>query len=199
MSGAFEQVWDFVKDLEIIDTHEHLAHTEQARTRETDVLKEYLYHYFSRDLISAGLSMAAYNRAVDHRFPIQERWALVEPYWEVCRNTGYGRALDIAARDLYGVERICRSTLDQLDHGFKESLKPGHFHKVLKEKSRIRISLLDENLDCDKAFFRSVARLDYFVKPAGISDIRRANGKAEFESAPLMIGWRHAKLCSTTA
>lgn len=174
MSKVFEQIWDYVKDLEIIDTHEHLAHTEEARNRDTDFLKEYLYHYFSRDLISAGLSMAAYNRAVDNRHSLQERWALVEPYWEVCRNTGYGRALDIAARDLYGVEKICRSTLDQLDKGFKESLKPGHFRKVLKEKSKIRISLLDENLDCDKTFFRSVVRLDYFVKPTGISDIRKA-------------------------
>jgi glucuronate isomerase len=154
MTRAFEQIHDHVQSLDIIDTHEHLPHREEARDRDTDVLKEYLLHYFNRDLMSAGLSQKDYQAVVDHSRPLLERWDLVEPYWNAARHTGYGRALAFAARDLYGVPRIDRSTISRLNDEFQKSLSPGHFHRVLKEKSRISVSILDSNLDCDRTFFR---------------------------------------------
>jgi glucuronate isomerase len=54
MNRIFEEIFNYVKDLEIIDTHEHLPCLEDMREKDTDVLKEYLTHYFSRDLISSS-------------------------------------------------------------------------------------------------------------------------------------------------
>ena len=167
----YEEIFDYVKDLEIIDTHEHLPYREDARNKDTDVLKEYLTHYFNRDLISAGLKISDFQKVIDNKLPLTERWKLVEPYWEAARNTGYGRALDISAKGLYGIDRICGETIEGLNEAFLKSLKQGHFRKVLKEKSKIKISLLDSNLECDKAFFRSVYRLDNFIYPKTRGDI----------------------------
>jgi len=173
MNKIFEEIFNYVKDLEIIDTHEHLPAFENEREKDTDVLKEYLTHYFNRDLISAGLSIDDYQKVLNNKVSLIKRWKLVEPYWEVARNTGYGRALDVSVKALYGVEKIHRSTIEHLNKAFLDSLKPGHFKKILKEKSKIKVSLLDSNLECDKSFFRSVYRLDNFIYPNTGDDIER--------------------------
>jgi hypothetical protein len=164
MDHIYNEILNYVNTLEIIDTHEHLPGREEARDKQTDVLKEYLTHYFNRDLISAGLG-AAHEKVIDPKLPLMERWELVEPYWEAARYTGYGRALDISVQALYGIERISRETLLLLNEAFQRSLQPGHYQKVLKEKSKIVYSLLDQNLYCDPTFFRSVYRLDHFIAP----------------------------------
>jgi len=46
MTKTFKEIFSYVKGLEIIDTHEHLPYCESAREKDTDVLKEYLTHYF---------------------------------------------------------------------------------------------------------------------------------------------------------
>ena len=114
MDHIYQEIFDYVNTLEIIDTHEHLPGREESRDKQTDVLKEYLIHYFNRDLISAGLG-AAYEKVIDHKLPLMERWELVEPYWEAARYTGYGRALDISAQALYGIEGITRETIEPLN------------------------------------------------------------------------------------
>jgi hypothetical protein len=178
MHKAYEPIHDHVLSLEIYDTHEHLPFKEDAREKGTDVLREYLQHYFSRDLISAGLPLADYEKVRDHTRALRERWDLVEPYWNAARHTGYGRALALAARDLYGVPRIDRSTICRLDDEFQKSLAPGHFRKVLKEKGRIALSILDSNLECDPAFFRSTYNLGGLVYPRNLNDVNRIAAEA---------------------
>ena len=175
MQNTYEELFDYVSKLEIIDTHEHLPAFESERDKDTDVLKEYLLHYFCRDLISAGLTAADFKKVANNHLPLMERWKIVEPYWKVSRNTGYGRALDIAVKALYGIDKISRATIEELNSAFLKSLEPGHFKKVLKDMSHIKISLLDSNLNCDKSFFRSVYRLDNFICPASGTDIENAS------------------------
>ncbi|MHB8278438.1 MAG: amidohydrolase family protein, partial [Candidatus Humimicrobiaceae bacterium] len=95
-------------------THEHLPSFEADRERDTDVLKEYLSHYFSCDLISAGFSKSDYKKIIESKLPIMEKWKLVEPYWEVSKYTGYGRSLEIAAKGIYGIDGISKSTIEEL-------------------------------------------------------------------------------------
>ncbi|MFW6271080.1 MAG: amidohydrolase family protein [Bacillota bacterium] len=161
-----QELFEYIKNLKIIDTHEHLPAAEDKRDRDTDVLREYLAHYFSRDLISAGLKKDDYEKVMGRELSIREKWELVEPYWDVCRNTGYGRSLDIAVNELYNIEEINGSTINKLNDKFQKTLKQdNHFEKVLKEKCNIEISLLDGEFDSDEKFFRNVVRLDHFIYP----------------------------------
>ena len=61
---------------------------------------------------------------------------------------------------------------------FQESLAPGHYRRVLKEKSHIAVSILDSNLDCDRAFFRSTYNLGGFVYPRNLNDVNRIAAEA---------------------
>ena len=181
-----EKLREFVFGLTIMDTHEHLPSREELRDRDTDVLKEYLAHYFNRDLLSAGLPRADYDTIMTARLPIREKWALVEPYWEACRYTGYGRALDISVRELYGIARHFRGTIEPLNERFLASLRPGHFRRVLQdlcriEKSLLNVETLEERFDprversvhCDRELFVPVYIVDNLVMPLGWPAIQR--------------------------
>ena len=180
MDRLYDQLREYVFSLEILDTHEHVPGREESRPRENDVLGEYLSHYFSCDLVSAGLTPEQLDVARDPARPLRQRWQLIEPYWEAARNTGYGRALDVAARDLYGLDRIDGGTIGPLNEAFCAARAAGRtYENVLKEKSKIRLSILDSDLDCDQRFFRSTLRLDDFVTVSdqgGLRDLARRAG-----------------------
>jgi len=143
MSTYYNELLDHIQPMEIIDTHEHLP-VESERPQETDVLAEWLRHYFSSDLVSAGLSDSDLEASRDSSRDIKNRWKIVEPYWRAAESTGYGRALTIAAKDLYGIDRIDADTIEQLDRLFRESRsRGGHYQFVLREKSRIALSIRD--------------------------------------------------------
>ncbi|HZJ57550.1 MAG TPA: amidohydrolase family protein [Clostridia bacterium] len=178
MRNTFDEIFEYVKELDIIDSHEHLPHREDAREKDTDVIIEYLAHYFNRDLISAGLSSEDFRRVMDPGMPIMEKWDIVEPFWNYSRYTGYGRALDISVKAIYDIDGISGETIGDLNDAFKGSLKPGHFKKVLKDMSKIEVSLLDANLECDPYFFKSVYRLDDFIYPKSHRDVAEIERKS---------------------
>lgn len=173
---VYNEIYTQIAEMTIIDTHEHLPCEEGTREKQTDVLKEYLTHYFNRDLLSAGLPPEDHEKAIDEALPLMERWKLVEPYWELCRYTGYGRALDLSVTGLYGIDGISGSTIEILNQKFLRSLEPGTFGRVLKEKSKIAVSILDsltdEKLKVDPAFFKPVFRIDDLVFPQNWNTIR---------------------------
>jgi hypothetical protein len=179
--NTHDEMLEYIAGLEIIDTHEHLPHCEGARPPGNDVLAEWLRHYFSCDLVSAGLSEGDLERVRDPRGDLLERWQLAEPYWHAAESTGYGRSLALAARDLYGIERVERDSIVELNRRFQEAREEGvHYEYVLKEKSRIRCSVLDSNLDADPQFFVSAVRFDGYLMPTHRRDVVAAGHRVGF-------------------
>lgn len=178
MANSCDQIYDFIRSLEVIDTHEHLPGREELREQHTDVLREYLSVYFNSDLISAGLPRREYQRVIDPEIPLMVRWRIVEPFWESVRYTGYGRALDIAVKEIYGVDGVRENTIESLNGAFQTGLSKGHFERVLKQKCRIRVGILDADLDCDRNFFRSAYRIDQLIYPRTMRDIEQVSGEA---------------------
>jgi len=141
--STYTELLDHIQSLKIIDTHEHLPF-EADRPKETNVLQEWLTHYFSCDLVSAGLSDDGLATVRDSRKDIKDSWRIAEPYWRAAESTGYGRSLSIAARDLYGIDRIDADTIGPLNEAFKAARdRGGHYNFVLKEKSGIAVSIRD--------------------------------------------------------
>lgn len=164
--SAYEKILEHIEGLEIVDTHEHLPGRDADRPKDTDVLAEWLTHYFSCDLVSAGLSDADLARARDSRGDLMERWKLVAPFWHAARSTGYGRSLDLAARDIYGVPGVSAETILDLDKQFRLARSKGHhYRRVLKKKSKIAVSIVDSNPGADPDFFAWVMRFDEFLCP----------------------------------
>lgn len=191
LANACQDLLGCIDELEILDSHEHLP-MESNRPQDTDVLAEWLTHYFSCDLVSAGLPDDGLARARDSRVDLMERWRLVEPYWEAARSTGYGRSLDLAASGIYGIPAVRGDTIAALDEAFKAARTRGaHYQRVLKELSRIRLSVVDSNLECDRDFFASAVRLDRFIMPEHRAQIRD-EGRAVGLPVHSLADWEEA-------
>lgn len=159
-ASLYESLFAQISQLPVIDTHEHLWWNEEDSYRhETDVLQEYLSHYLRSDVISAGLRPADLQTVLDPRLPIAQRWAVVEPYWEASRYTGYGRALDLSVRAIYGIDGVRRDTVEALNEAFLRERRPGHYRHVLRDLCNIQTSLLDVwtfRLEGENDLFRRV-------------------------------------------
>lgn len=163
----YNEIYEYVKTLKIIDTHEHLNSKELKQNYKSDILSEYLIHYFSCDLISAGFTDIEKIRS--NEISIMEKWDLVEDYWNKSKYTGYGRSLEFAARDLYDINGINRENIEELNKRFLDTRTKGnHYDYVLKEKSNIEVSILgDYEQDYDKRYFKCAKRLEQYLQPEG--------------------------------
>ncbi len=183
MADVNKELLDYLSSIEIFDTHEHLPPYEEVRAKNTDILKEYMAQYFGTDMISAGLPVKEFEKMFKTSIPLMDRWIIAEKYWNICRYTGHGRALDLSVKELYSIDQINRETIEELNAQFQKSLKPGHYKKVLKEVSKIRISINDryenQSLDCDKDFFKSACHLDHFIVPSTKDSLVRAEVEGE--------------------
>ena len=183
MTVINNELLEYLNSIEIFDTHEHLHPYEDARDRNTNILKEYMAQYVTTDMISAGLPVRELEKLFDTSVPLMDRWMIAEKYWNICRYTGHGRALDLSVKELYGIDRINRETIEELNAQFQKSLEPGHYRKVLKELSRIRISINDrfenQSLDCDKEYFRNAFRLDHFTAPSTKASLAQVKDEGE--------------------
>jgi len=170
-----ETLEQFVENLWIIDTHEHLVPENERVNAKADPLQTFLLQYASSDLISAGLKVEDYAVIMNPSTPIEERWAALEPFWEKASNTGYFDALRMAAKDLYGVDDINAKTIKRLKEKMEETNKIGLYKWVLKDKAKIKLSILDpinDNIEVDRSLFAPVVRLEDFIMLRSREDVK---------------------------
>ncbi len=168
--GLKDRIYRELLSIPVIDTHEHLWHDESSIYKEDDdVLREYLIHYMKSDVISAGLKPALFQQVIDHDLRISERWKIVEPFWESARYTGYGRALDLSVKTIYGIDGVHANTIEDLNTAFLSRRKPGHYAYVLRDLCNIEISLLDVwtfHFDHGNDLFKRVWQAQNFLEPS---------------------------------
>lgn len=129
-----------MRQWQVIDCHEHLPEEAERLAKPVDVLTLFS-HYTHNDLINAGLSREDYDRTQDHSLPLAERWALVRPYWERIRFTGYSRPILLAVRHFYGCDDLNDDTYEVISQRMEAANTPGLYHRVLREACNIRLCL----------------------------------------------------------
>jgi uncharacterized protein len=184
----YSQLRAEVESIPIVDTHEHLI-DERERIGQTIDLFSLFAHYASSDLVSAGMPADTMVWLRDTAVPLDERWAAFAPFWRAGRTTAYGRALLLAAHDLFDVDDITDRTYQTLSERLSAANHSGWYHHVLKERANIHVSVLDvlDKLDptpveeTDRRFFAPVLRVDMFLKLCdrpGLAEIERRAGRA---------------------
>jgi uncharacterized protein len=157
----------------LVDTHEHLMSPAERAARDLDVF--YLFQaYASSDVVSAGLTPADLEAVRDASVPLDVRWRLFAPSWERARTTGYGRALLLAVRDLFGVDDICDDTYVELSARIAAVGGDEWYTEVLKRRANIVVSLNDRlppppfedgpATFADPRFVAPVTTIDYFLR-----------------------------------
>lgn len=124
--------------IKIIDTHEHLNPYKGYLGITPDVLNEYLSHYLSTDLLSAGMPQAELTRVKNPAEDIEKRYAALEPYLDATRNGSYYRAVERGAQIVHGIETIDRSTIGPLNEKFKAAAtEKGYIERVMRDVCNI--------------------------------------------------------------
>ncbi len=173
-AGFEKRIEKVVNNIRLIDTHEHLR-IEEVVMQDSIFDFTYLFqHYFQHDLKSAGMSPIVLKMVFNNNFSIKDRWEMVKPFWYATRATGYGRVPLIAAKDLYGISDINDDTYLELSKRIQDSMKPGWYKHVLKDKAGIDVSIMDVGqVQQDKDFYVHVERFDGFVNVFSASETFR--------------------------
>jgi uncharacterized protein len=176
-----QRLFSEFEQLRIADTHEHFYEESERLRRHTDFFT-FTEAYVGSDLVSAGMTPESSRIVRDPQATDVDRWRAFEPWWNLVRFTGYGQALQIAMRDLYGCEELSGASLAKLNERIRQRNRPGLYQWVLRDMARIRFCVEDDFCGgCVKiastkenfAIFVLARRFDKFVVPARPEDIRQ--------------------------
>lgn len=183
-SEIYGRIRSEVESIALLDTHEHLM-SEKARLAQEIDLFYWFSHYASSDLVSAGMPEAVLETLRDPTRPLDERWIAFAPFWDQVRTTAYGRALLLAARDLFDVTSIEEGTYQELSARISASNREGWYRHVLKERANIALSILHplEEIDpmpleeVDRDLFAPVIPMDAYITPCNAIELRELEKK----------------------
>lgn len=172
-----------IQAIEAIDTHEHIL-PEAERTAAPVDFFTLASHYALDDLTSAGLLPEAREQLGRDDVPAHRKWELFAPWWAFVRDTGYGQALRLAIRDVYGVEHLDAATLGRLNDRIRERNQPGLYRSVLTDRARLRFCVNDEYWQprptaVDPEFFVLARKFDPFVAPITRAGVGRLEALAD--------------------
>ena len=203
--AAIAEVEEAIAAQPVIDTHEHTFSEADRRQRSLDLLSPEMHHYVGSDLVSAGMTPAEKAQMYDQSRDLADRWEVFLRYWKYARTTGYGKALHIACRDLFGVDDLM-SAAPSLD-GYRrvnEQLTASKQHEawyrhILRERGNIVLVIPDvQSTQVDKTLFAPAMRFDSFITAgsrAGVTTLERQTGQSIFDLDDLVsaLGVAYAK------
>jgi len=146
LSPMEENLVKVFEDFEIIDAHEHLPPENLYNEQNVDALTLFS-HYTRYDMITSGMPEQIFEAIQDPRIPLEKRWKMFFPFLENIKHGSYARAAFIAMKEFYGFDRIDDSNYKELSKMMAEQNKPGIYHRVLRERCKIRVALTQADSD----------------------------------------------------
>ena len=138
--GFEKDLREYLNGIRMVDTHEHLDTEQECIDGHVDFGRLFL-HYANCDLVSAGCPPQDIETLQnDARMSPSDKWRLIEPYWPYMRGTGYGRCLEIAIRDLYGLEELSGGTVEVLSERMSSARNKG-FYREIFDRAGIAVAL----------------------------------------------------------
>ena len=127
-----------IDNLQLIDTHEHLRKERDWVEEGPDILQDLFGNYVPADLIAAGANHAALKRLTDAADPdYSARFESIRPAFEAARFTGYGEAVTILSREVYGMTDFSGDQLHMAQQKLTGWRQPGGRYKLLREVGKL--------------------------------------------------------------
>jgi len=112
MKGCYERILESIKQMPIVDCHEHQPIPSDYVTPK-EPLAFLLRGYFPSDLLSAGISQRDLQFLQDEKIPTEKKWPVFRPYWLRTEHTAYAREVkDIMHH--YGERTVSLESLQRL-------------------------------------------------------------------------------------
>ncbi len=127
-----------IQSTPLIDTHEHLHKEQEYVENGPDVLADLFDNYVAQELVSAGAEEDAVWAVVDAKNPdIESRWNGIKDAWDVCQYAGYGEAVRLIAKDVYGMQEITLAGIEAGAAINQQRRQPGERLRILKEEGNL--------------------------------------------------------------
>jgi predicted TIM-barrel fold metal-dependent hydrolase len=158
-SSLEKEVLRVVENVPIADTHEHILEESSRLQPEDrwrlDDIGVLFSHYAESDLLVAGMSREDLERVHTQGVPAEEKWKLVKPWYEACRQTGYLRNVRETVQALYGVDDITDETFERVNQGVKDLIQPGYYRHVLLDVAKVdhcQVNSLERSPYCETSY-----------------------------------------------
>jgi predicted TIM-barrel fold metal-dependent hydrolase len=162
--GYEQRIIDFINDMKVVDTHEHLLSLTRLKQRTTLDFMLLLQHYSADDIKSAGMPSKLFAKLLKDSLTVRQKWDILEPFWESSKNTAYNRAALLAADKLFGISDINESTVEALSEKINKAYQTDWVSHVVNDKCKIEYLIQDSD---DRSFgtkgFRYAVRFDNFI------------------------------------
>jgi hypothetical protein len=151
-SSVRREIQEFVDQVPIIDTHEHLLSESrliQDAQKHLDFTQLFL-NYFPQDIIAAGMPEEQWNKLYETEMPVDKKWEQISPYLPKSKYTAYYWVIDLAVRSYYRVNGLSASTYRELSDKIREEYRPGIYQRIVREAAGIDKAIVDP-CDCQTA------------------------------------------------
>jgi uncharacterized protein len=159
-----------ISSIVLVDTHEHLypedqwaggngkliEMLQQAGERvwgddRPDILQDLFFNYAPSDLEVAGASRDAIASLFDPTAgDIESRFSGISAAWDATKHTGYGAAVRLIAREIYGLDELTPEGLERAQGRLEQLRQPGERLRLLKEVARLdHVQIDDFRLICE--------------------------------------------------
>lgn len=136
--SAQTDIATFIQQTPLVDTHEHLRREESYLDERPDILCQLFQNYVYADLFVAGASQEALDRLTDQADPdVAARFAPVQAAWETAQFTGYGEAVRIMAKELYGIDRLTPESIAAAQEANAALALPGERLRILRDEANL--------------------------------------------------------------
>ncbi len=127
-----------IQETPLIDTHEHLRKERDWNGDGPDILQDLFGNYIPADLISAGATPEAMRQLTDaSNGDFAARFNGIRAAWEAVQHTGYGEAVTILAREIYGMEDFSRASFERAQAQLVQWRQPGGRLHLLRERANL--------------------------------------------------------------
>ncbi len=138
---ANQAIAEQVQSTQFVDTHEHLLEESQrlhglsygAPLFTCDDWAYLFVHYALDDLTVAGMPITEAGRFTSPDVSAREKWTLFAPYWPNIRQTGYGRAVLLSIRKLFGEDELSAESVERITDHLRKGVQKGYYYHILHD------------------------------------------------------------------
>jgi len=121
-----------IQETALVDTHEHLRKEHDWVENGPDILQDLFGNYVTADLHTAGASPEAMKHLMDVANPdIASRFQGIQAAWKASQFTGYGEAVRLIAKHLYGLDELTGENLAAAQQKLHNLRRPGERYRLL--------------------------------------------------------------------
>lgn len=132
------ELTQFIEQTPLADTHDHVCKESEYVENGPDILCQLFKNYIQTDLMVARASGEAVTRLLDSSNPdLACRFNGIREAWERCRYTGYGEAVRLMAKHLYGMDEITLPAIEKAQQRHQELRQPGWRLHILRDMGRL--------------------------------------------------------------